>query len=162
MRIQVSHDIDVLAERLRSAPAEIVRQVDRQLGRGALEVARDAQRAAPKGLSDLVRSIQTRRLAPMDHEVYVGVSHGEHVERGAKPGGMPPRYALLDWIRIKGIVPRAAKDARGLAFLIGRAIHRRGTKPRPYLEPALDGKRERLRELLAQGVSDGLKELRGV
>jgi len=61
------------------------------------------------------------------------------IDRGRKKGGkQPPIQSLLDWIRARGI---KGKDRAGrfisdnsLAFLIGRAIVRRGIKPAKILD----------------------------
>ena len=54
-----------------------------------------------------------------------------YVEHGRKPGKFPPVNKILEWIRIKPVIPRA--DSRGriptqqqLAFLISRKIARDG------------------------------------
>lgn len=56
-----------------------------------------------------------------------------YVENGRNPGKFPPVDAILSWIRIKPIIPRA--DDKGnlptedtLAFLIGRKIAKEGIK----------------------------------
>lgn len=48
------------------------------------------------------------------------------VENGRKPGRMPPVDAIQLWVIRKGIAGR--DDSRSVAFLIARAIGRRGTK----------------------------------
>lgn len=48
------------------------------------------------------------------------------VENGRKPGRMPPIDAIQLWVIRKGIAGR--DDSRSVAFLIARAIGRRGTK----------------------------------
>lgn len=55
----------------------------------------------------------------------------KYLENGRKAGKMPPIDAILQWIRVKPIVPRAVQgrvpDSRQLAFLIARKIGREGT-----------------------------------
>lgn len=48
------------------------------------------------------------------------------VEFGRKPGRMPPVSAIERWVQIKGIA--SGKDVRSIAYLIARAIGRRGTR----------------------------------
>jgi hypothetical protein len=48
------------------------------------------------------------------------------VERGRRPGKMPPVDTIEYWVRRKGIA--GGEEARGVAFVIARAIGARGTK----------------------------------
>lgn len=77
--------------------------------------------------------------------------HLVYVELGSKPH-FPPIEALQDWVRVK-FGYTSAKEIRQTAFLIGRAIARRGTKPvgmfgNTYarLEPTLIGIFSRARD----------------
>ena len=61
-----------------------------------------------------------------------------YVENGRKAGRFPPIDKILEWIRIKPVIPYS--DSRGrlpteeqLAFLIARKISRDGTEPRRVL-----------------------------
>ena len=60
------------------------------------------------------------------------------VENGRKPGRFPPIDKILEWIRIKPVIPYS--DSRGrlpteeqLAFLIARKIAEQGTEPKNVL-----------------------------
>ena len=66
----------------------------------------------------------------------------KYVEEGTEPH-WPPRQAILDWIKIKPVIPRP--DDRGriptpkqLAFLISRKISREGTEGSHDLQTAED------------------------
>jgi hypothetical protein len=63
------------------------------------------------------------------------VNYARYVEEGRRPGRMPPPAALEGWARRK-------TGSISAAFLIARAIGRRGTRPQPYLKPALDRNRQ--------------------
>ena len=61
-----------------------------------------------------------------------------YVENGRKAGRFPPVSKILDWIRIKPVIPYS--DSRGrlpteeqLAFLIARKISEQGTEPKNVL-----------------------------
>lgn len=61
-----------------------------------------------------------------------------YVENGRGPGKFPPVSKILDWIRIKPVIPYS--DSRGrlpteeqLAFLISRKISEQGTEPKHIL-----------------------------
>lgn len=65
----------------------------------------------------------------------------KYVEYGRSPGRFPPPDKILEWIRIKPVLPRPLSDGRiptekQLAYLIGRKIAREGIAPTPALEAA--------------------------
>lgn len=149
---------EVIAAFMR-APAVMTREADRGLGRAAIEVAREERRLAPKAFSTLTQSIIHRRVRPLYYEITAGVNYALAVERGAGPGGSPPRQTLEDWIRVKGITPRENTTLRGLAFLIGRSIRRKGTPAQPFAEPALRNMTPRVIALMRQGVANGIRQV---
>lgn len=57
------------------------------------------------------------------------------VEKGRRPGRMPPIDPIHLWVVRKGIAPPA--EARQVAFLIARAIGRRGTKGAKMLQKGM-------------------------
>ena len=66
-----------------------------------------------------------------------------YVENGRKAGRFPPISKILDWIRIKPVIPYS--DNRGrlpteeqLAFLIARKIAEQGTEPKNVLFETVD------------------------
>lgn len=62
------------------------------------------------------------------------------IERGRRPGKQPPIQAVRAWAQERGIP----------AFLVARAIGRRGIPPRPFLEPALEANRGRVAALFGK------------
>ena len=61
-----------------------------------------------------------------------------YVENGRKAGKFPPIYKILEWVRVKPVIPYS--DSRGrlpteeqLAFLISRKIAEQGTEPKRVL-----------------------------
>lgn len=63
------------------------------------------------------------------------------VEAGRKPGGkFPPKQAILNWMKIRNILPRGPKpmSVDQLAFLIQRKIAVKGIAPRPALHNAAE------------------------
>lgn len=77
---------------------------------------------------------------------YVGtnVSYALPVHNGRRPGArQPPTEPILEWARRKGIITDADTPAaaRGKAFVIARAIGRRGIRAKPFLVDALPAAR---------------------
>lgn len=159
--VVIRHNLDrVLVDALKRAPQRVTRAVDRTLARGALEVANEAKQRAPQGRGNLARSIISRQVAPLRHEVDVGAQYGADVELGTRGGGLPPVESLTEWVRIKGITPRnpAIESREELVRLLQFSIFQRGTKAQPFLRPAVKAKRSRLAELVAAGAGEGLRD----
>lgn len=71
------------------------------------------------------------------------VDYWKYVENGRRPGKFPPVNKILQWIRIKPILPYPDKNGRlptenQLAFLISRKIANEGIEAGNYLEDTVD------------------------
>lgn len=86
-----------------------------------------------------------------------------YVENGRNPGKWPPRDEILDWIRIKPVLP--TPDSYGnlptpesLAFLIQRKIGEEGTEGSHDLDNAVNdiwpSFQQRIQEAIEQDVTD--------
>ena len=88
----------------------------------------------------LLNSVETT-VKRNDDEFIVSINLEDYwifVENGRKPGRFPPIDKILEWIRIKPVIPYS--DNRGrlpteeqLAFLIARKIAEQGTEPKNVL-----------------------------
>lgn len=58
--------------------------------------------------------------------------YAQIVDKGRRPGKMPPVGAILDWLRRKNIVPKNGKLGN-LAWAIAKSIAKRGIRARPFL-----------------------------
>lgn len=156
--ISISIDVSRVKAALERAKPVVENAVDVWLARGAEEVAREAKKQAPKAFSTLINSIRAERLGPMHYQVSEGMNYGPAVEEGTQPH-FPNPDALRPWVeRVLGV---RGKEADDKAWMIARAISRRGTRAQPYMQPAADAKRSRLFELVQQGVDQGIKEVFG-
>ena len=69
--------------------------------------------------------------------------YGEAVDSGrsrSTKGGPKQswRNKIEGWMRYKGISPRQGMTLEQTAFLITRKINRKGYKPKPWIQPAID------------------------
>ncbi len=77
-------------------------------------------------------------------EIRYDALYADTIEFGRNPGTMPPSSALQGWVRRKlGITDE--KQIKSIAFLIARDIKSRGQQPRPYLGPAVESQRQKLK-----------------
>lgn len=157
--ISVSIDTQRVRDAFARAPQVMERNIDVKLSRGAEEVARTAKGNAPKAFSNLVNSIRAHRVASLHYQVAEGMNYGRAVEEGTQPH-FPNPDALRPWVeRVLGV---RGKEAMDKAWMIARAISRRGTRAQPYMQPAAESSRSRLFDLVRQGADEGLLEVFGV
>lgn len=141
-----------------TAPDVMERNLELFLSRGAQEVARTAKSFAPKAFSTLTNSILFYRVALLHWRISPGVNYAPYVEGGTRPH-FPPAANLQPWVeRVLGL---SGAEARHKAFLIARAISRRGTRAHPFMRPAAEQMRSRVFALLDEGVDAGLREVFG-
>lgn len=153
--ISIKIDISHARKGLGKMPDAVARAVEPRLWRGAEEVARTAKINAPKAFSNLTNSIRADRIEPLHFQVSQGVNYGRAVEDGSAPHGVNSEK-LVPWV--ERVLGASGKEARDKAFLIARAIRRRGTPAQPHMQPAADSGRDRVLELVLQGVDQGIKE----
>lgn len=79
------------------------------------------------------------------------------VEHGRKPGKMPPPSALERWVHLVLKVP--TDRAKGVAFLVARAIGKRGIKARPILTQAFEKSHSKIIGFFGKALDDIVKEI---
>lgn len=95
--------------------------------------------------------------------VIEGADYGKYLEEGTKPH-FPPIEAILQWIRIKPILPQPYNGKlpteKQLAFLIGRKISKVGTEGTHLFEKIIDQNNyvERLALAIAQELTKEFDE----
>ena len=93
----------------------------------------------------LLNSVETT-VKRNDDEFIVSINLEDYwifVENGRGPGKFPPIDKILEWIRVKPVIPYS--DSRGrlpteeqLAFLIARKISEQGTEPKHVLAETVE------------------------
>ena len=109
-----------------AAPATLHAEVTTALTAGSLLVEGVARGLAPKDTGRLAGSI-THSISGLTSRIGPSVQYGLFVERGRRPGKMPPVSAVAGWAARKGVNP----------YVLARSIGRKGTRPQPFLVPAL-------------------------
>ena len=79
------------------------------------------------------------------------------VEYGRKAGKMPPSSALERWVHLVLKVP--TDRAKGVAFLVARAIGKRGIKARPILTNAYKKSEPKVIGFFGKALDDIVKEI---
>ncbi len=87
----------------------------------------------------------------------------KYVEYGRRPGKFPPMNRILEWIKIKPVIPRPmnglkAPSEKQLAFLISRKIAREGIKPGNQFEEALNISWNKYEKQISDAISEDLNQ----
>lgn len=128
--------LDELQRKLVGSRADV--PVGRFLDRGALLIQRGAREKAPVDQGRLRNSIGVESPTTRSRRIGPNVEYGEWVELGTRPH-WPPPGALAGWARRHGMTDYQAR----------RSIAMKGTKARPYLQPAADEAEDGIRTLVS-------------
>lgn len=138
--------LDELLRKMDNLPAEVQRKCFKAMQTASLDIIADA-----KGNLRVNGSVVTGNLRASgkvqkvdDKTLDVGFfssdardkGYASYVEHGRKPGKMPPPDILEAWAYKKFRLSH--KDARSMAWAMARSIAKKGTKARPYFEPAVE------------------------
>ena len=137
--------LDELLRKMDRLPAEAQRECFKAMQSASLDIIADA-----KGNLRVNGSVVTGNLRASgkvqkvdDKTLDVGFfssdsdkGYASYVEYGRKPGKMPPPDILEAWAYKKFRLSH--KDARSAAWALARSIAKKGTKARPYFEPAVE------------------------
>lgn len=126
------------------------RPMEEAMRRAALLIERDAKKNAPVDTGRLRSSISSEiRTEGIGGEKVIGVVgsnvvYAAAVELGSRPH-FPPPGVLDAWV---------SRHGGGDAFLVARAIARRGTKPSKFLQRAFESNQVKIVRLLDTAVSE--------
>ena len=117
-----------------------------------------------KASGNLVRSLKPVSIQfnnnKIQGEIYIA-EYWKYVEWGRKPGKFPPVNKILDWIKIKPVLPRPMNGLKPptekqLAFLISRKIAREGIPAGNQYTDALDETWKRWEQNISKAISEDL------
>lgn len=179
MKIEIRVDDKLAQAAFQRMPGAIERRIDEALMRGAEEVARAARdkAAAHDWQGTLKQSIKTAKEGDLHYSVKAGVNYARYVEEGTGPAVGHARY-FPDWTNLIEYVKRRAvrggeslkkagsksrfyqeREFENRAFQLARYISHHGTKPAPFMKPALEENESRVRQMVRRAVMDGIGEV---
>lgn len=109
------------------------------LGKACALVERSAKQKAPKGNGELRRSISSK-VEGLEGVVFTPLEYAPYVEYGT--GLFAEEGGRMD-------VPWNYQDEKGEWHSTS------GMKPQPYMRPALNENREKILQILKEGITDG-------
>ena len=137
--------LDELLRKMDSLPAEVQRKCFKAMQRASLDIIADAKSNLRVNGSVVTGNLRASgKVQKVDDKTLdVGFfssdsdkGYASYVEYGRKPGKMPPPDILEAWAYKKFRLSH--KDARSAAWALARSIAKKGTKARPYFEPAVE------------------------
>lgn len=78
-----------------------------------------------------------------------------YVEYGRRAGKFPPVDMIAQWVRKKFRV-NDIKEAKGIGFVIARKIAKKGTKPHPFFNPAIEKNKDAVTRAIEAAVKKEL------
>ena len=138
--------LDELLRKMDSLPAEVQRECFKAMQRASLDIIADAKTNLRVNGSVVTGNLRASgKVQKVDDKTLdVGFfssdvkdkGYASYVEYGRKPGKMPPPDILEAWAYKKFRLSH--KDARSAAWALARSIAKKGTKARPFFEPAVE------------------------
>lgn len=128
-------DTSNLKKRFAAADPKVRSNVANQLNRLGTMTVSNMRASAPRDTSYMVNQMRASKASSNTLEVIVtaGAKYTRAVDEGTKPH-FPPFEALIPWAKrhpMAGVKPEAS------AFLIARAISKRGSKARNFIKPVI-------------------------
>ena len=138
--------LDELLRKMDKLPAEVQRECFKAMQTASLDIIADAKSNLRVNGSVVTGNLRASGKVQKVDEKTLDVGffssdvenkgYARYVEYGRKPGKMPPPDILEAWAYKKFRLSH--KDARSAAWALARSIAKKGTKARPYFEPAVE------------------------
>jgi len=123
-------------------------------------------RDGKKASGNLIKSIGNVNITFQNGQINGEISlasYWKYVEYGRRPGKFPPPDSILDWVKIKPVIPRPNNNIptsqNQLAFLIGRKIAREGIKPGNQFNEALEITWKKWENNISSAISTDINEI---
>ena len=137
--------LDELLRKMDRLPAEVQRECFKAMQTASLDIIADAKSNLRVNGSVVTGNLRASgKVQKVDDKTLdVGFfssdsekGYASYVEYGRPPGKMPPPDILEAWAYKKFRLSH--KEARSMAWALARSIAKKGTKARPYFEPAVE------------------------
>jgi hypothetical protein len=101
------------------------------------------------------------KISKKGQVVFQADESADYVQKGRPPGKFPPPPAIAEWAKVKKLPRFRDKKGRYIsndsrAFLLGRAIAKKGIKPFPFYNDAIDESFDQLADSQLDVVSDSI------
>lgn len=159
MSLHVEISESAFRQRFAQAAKTFPLTLDRYVQRASNEFAKAERLEVPKGLSKLVQSVDSIKVAQADYAVLPTARYAAAVNNGGRPH-WAPITPLKDWLRVIHRV-RDTKELNRRARGLQRFIAAHGTVANPFVERTRTKMDDRVIELLRTGVHTAVTEAYG-
>ena len=137
--------LDELPRKMGRLPAKVQRECFKAMQTASLDIIADAKSnlrvngsvvTGNLRASGKVQKVDDKTLDVGFFSLDSDKGYASYVEYGRKPGKMPPPNILEAWAYKKFRLSH--KEARSMAWALARSIAKKGTKARPFFEPAVE------------------------
>lgn len=138
--------LDELLRKMDRLPADVQRECFKAMQIASLDIIADAKTNLRVNGSVVTGNLRASGKVQKVNDKTLDVGffssdardkgYASYVEHGRKPGKMPPPDILEAWAYKKFRLSH--KDARSMAWAMARSIAKKGTKARPFFEPAVE------------------------
>lgn len=166
------YGFDKLIERFHKLDVKAKTQLKDEVNASALRIQSNAKRNAPVNLGSLRNSIYLKEQSDNKKFVYIvgtDVKYAPYIEFGTggkvtipagysdyasqfknKQGGKFKEMvlALTEWVLKKGIA--SGKQSKSVAYAIAISILRKGIRPQPFLIPAFEAEKKKLKNRIKE------------
>ena len=119
-----------------------------------------------KASGNLISSLKPVSIEFTNNKLAASISlaaYWKYVEYGRRPGKFPPMNKILEWIKIKPVIPRPMNGLKPhtepqLAFLIARKIARDGIKAGNQFTEALKLTWTKWEQTISDAISEDLNQ----
>ncbi len=154
IEIEGLNDLHVKFDRV---TREVFQEADAGLKKGGMKIIADAQQnLRTNGTNNTGLLSNSGKVQKIDVGYDIGFfskgkGYAEYVEYGRRAGRFPPLADIRAWARKKLRVED--KRLNSAAFLIGRKIARKGTRPQPFFTPAVQKNQQEIMDAISEAVS---------
>ena len=159
--------LDELRSRLKKYPKIAGKHFKNAMLRSTILIERNVKPLTPVGVSGHLRKSIHHQVRGVGVNItgIVGSSMKKEIyplvmEEGREPGAkMPPPKALERWVWIVLKVPR--EQVKGTAFVVARAIGKRGIKGKFFLKKGFEKSQRRVEQYFAKALDYIVEEIAG-
>lgn len=123
------------------------------------ELTRQLLRLDKKASGELIDSLDYKVRETVNGLLLeiIAADYLKYVDKGRKPGKMPPLYLLMKWVRVKPISLKKGQTKQGVAFAIGKSIAKKGIKPTNVINKTTESILYNKKKILEKGAIEEIE-----
>lgn len=149
--------MEELNRRLDRTTSDILSEADQGLAKAGMKIIADSQLMLRQNGTNntglLSNSGKVQKVSGGYDVGFFSESNGyaEYVEYGRRSGRFPPLKMIREWAKKKLRIDDRRLDSA--AFLIGRKISRKGTRPQPFFSPSVSKNQKEVLDVISEAIN---------